>query len=130
MLPVVTSSSEKRALQTVRYLACPIQAVQTMVKAGKAINMYSNSNNLTKLTETCIITYNFDKGGGSIVASVLCRNIKDRNSTDNCFCIGHVSGPVSKNHQIMNDTFFKNKCPVRTFACDLNDGSLCIFTMT
>ena len=101
-----------------------------MVEAGKAVNKYSNSNNLTKLTETCIITYNFDKGGGSIVASVLCRNIKDRNSTDNCFCIGHVSGPVSKNHQIMNDAFFKNKCPVGTFACDLNDGSLCIFTMS
>jgi hypothetical protein len=101
-----------------------------MVEAENAINKYSNSNKLTKLTDTCLITYNFDKGSGSIVASVLCWNIKDGNSIDNCFCIGHVSGPVSKNHQNLNDAFFNNKCPVGRFAHDLNDGSLCIITMT
>ncbi len=85
---------------------------------------------MTNLDDACLITYNIDKGGGAIVASVSCHNIKDGNSSENCFCIGHVSGPVSENHANMNDAFFKNNCPVGRFARDLNERSLCIITMS
>lgn len=127
---VVTSSSEKKAIRVVSYLSSPIQALQTIVEAGKAVNKYIDSNELTNLDDACLITYNIDKGGGAIVASVSCRNIKDGNSSENCFCIGHVSGPVSENHANMNDAFFKNNCPVGRFTHDLNERSLCIITMS
>jgi hypothetical protein len=62
--------------------------VQIIVEAAISVNKYIDSNELTNIEDACLMTYNIDKGGGSIVASISCRNIKDGNSAENCFCIG------------------------------------------
>ena len=51
---IVTRSSEKKAIRVVSFLSIPIQALQTIVEAGKAVNKYIDSNKLTNLDDACM----------------------------------------------------------------------------
>jgi len=127
----VNKDDTRSKLLPLSYATEPWAILELMVDKSKVDHMFEqsekwmNPNDKNKI----VLTYNIDKGGDDILASIRLLNRKNGNSMKHTYMIASVGGPVMESYNNELKTIFSPEFPIRDIIQDWVYDSLFVLSI-